>query len=136
MRNLKVWQKLALMGIVFMIPFAGVTYKMTSSINALGVDFARLEVSGLEYYAPVAMLMKELQLHRDIANGLLSGDASLSDKLVRKRADVENAIKTLDDVDARLNRALHTTERWTPVRAAALDLLKSTPNFSDRKSVV
>ena len=49
MRNLKTWQKLAVMGAVFMIPFAVVTYKMTSSINAMGVDFARLEVRGLEY---------------------------------------------------------------------------------------
>ena len=44
MRNLKIWQKLALMGAVFMVPFAVVTYKMTSSINALGVDFARQEI--------------------------------------------------------------------------------------------
>ena len=34
MRNLKMWQKLALMGAIFMIPFAGVTYQMASSINA------------------------------------------------------------------------------------------------------
>src|SRR5215212_722499 len=102
MRNLKVWQKLALMGIVFMIPFAGVTYKMTSSINALGVDFARQEVVGLEYYTPVSVLMKDLQLHRDIANSLLLGDVSLSDRLARKRVDVENDIKALDEVDARL----------------------------------
>ena len=41
MKNLKVWQKLALMGAVFMVPFAVVTYKMTSSVNALGTEFGR-----------------------------------------------------------------------------------------------
>ena len=40
MRNLKVWQKLALMGGIFLIPFALVTMKMVSAIDTLGVDFA------------------------------------------------------------------------------------------------
>ena len=44
MKNLKVWQKLALMGAVFMLPFAAVTSKMTSSVNTLGVEFARQEI--------------------------------------------------------------------------------------------
>jgi hypothetical protein len=48
MKNLKVWQKLAVMGTLFMVPFAVVTYKMVSSINGLAVEFARQEVRGLE----------------------------------------------------------------------------------------
>ena len=56
MQNLRVWQKLALMGAVFMLPFAGVTYKMTSSIQVLGVDFAEQELRGLEYYTPALAL--------------------------------------------------------------------------------
>ena len=67
-------------GAVFMVPFAAVTYKMTSSINALGVDFARQEVSGLEYYRPLVVLLRDLQLHRDGANGLLSGETAFADQ--------------------------------------------------------
>ena len=48
MRNLKAWQKLALMGAVFMLPFAVVTYKLASSINTLGVEAAQRELRGLE----------------------------------------------------------------------------------------
>ena len=44
MKNLKVWQKLVLMGMLFMLPFAVVTYKMVSSINGLAVEFARQEI--------------------------------------------------------------------------------------------
>jgi hypothetical protein len=36
MKHLKVWHKLALMGAVFIFPFAVVTYKMVSSVNTLG----------------------------------------------------------------------------------------------------
>jgi methyl-accepting chemotaxis protein len=134
MRNLKLWQKLALMGAVFMIPFAAVTYKMTSSINALGVDFARQEVSGLEYYRPLAVLLRDLQLHRDVANGLLNGEASFEERLTRKRADVENDVKAVDEVNGRLQDTLQTGDRWTAVRTATLDLLKASPSLSADQS--
>lgn len=48
MKNLNVWQKLALVGVILMLPFAAVTWEMVKSINALGVEFARHEVRGLE----------------------------------------------------------------------------------------
>src|SRR5688572_17445660 len=64
MRNLKAWQKLGLIGLISMVPFAVVTYKMVSSINTLGVEFARQEIRGLEYYTPLAALLNNLQLHR------------------------------------------------------------------------
>ena len=76
MKNLKIWQKLMLLGAVFLVPFAIVTYKMASSINALGTEFARQEVRGLDYYLPLLTLLKDLQEHRGIANVWLNGDAS------------------------------------------------------------
>ncbi|MEI9962620.1 MAG: hypothetical protein WDM76_16340 [Limisphaerales bacterium] len=53
LKNLKVGQKLALMGVVFMLPFAVVTYKLITSVNTLGVKFAIQESHGLEYCAPL-----------------------------------------------------------------------------------
>ena len=46
MRNLKAWQKLGLIGAISMLPFAVVTYKMASSINTLGVEFAGRRFAG------------------------------------------------------------------------------------------
>ena len=103
MRNLKMWQKLALMGAIFMIPFAGVTYKMTSSINALGLDAARQEVRGLEYAAPVLTLIKDLQLHRGVSSALLNGATTFRDALAKTRVDIERDIKAVDEADARLD---------------------------------
>ncbi|HLG57333.1 MAG TPA: hypothetical protein VI485_18470 [Vicinamibacterales bacterium] len=127
MKHLKVWQKLALMGAIFMAPFAVVTYKMTSSINALGVESARMEVQGLAYYAPAVALVKDLQLHRDIAHAWLTGDASFKDALTAKRTEIDNDITALDAVDERLNGLLHTSERWATVRTACNDILNKTP---------
>ena len=76
MRNLKAWQKLGLIGAISMLPFAVVTYKMASSINTLGVEFARQEIRGLEYYTPLTTLLNNLQLHRSLTALSFSGDAS------------------------------------------------------------
>ena len=73
MKNLKVWQKLALMAAVFVLAFAIVTYKMASSINTLGVEFAQQEIRGLEYYRPLAGLLNDLQQHRGMSAAFLSG---------------------------------------------------------------
>ncbi len=129
MRNLKVWQKLALLGVIFMIPFAVVTTKMVSAIDALGVDFASQELRGLEYTSPALTLVKDLQRHRDVASILLSGDAAYRARLDGVRADVETDLKRLDEVDARLGSALHTTPRWTAMRAACAELLTKTPTL-------
>ncbi|HLG56339.1 MAG TPA: methyl-accepting chemotaxis protein [Vicinamibacterales bacterium] len=121
MRNLKVWQKLALMGAVFMVPFAVITYKMISSIDALGVEFTRQEIRGLEYYGPAGALMKSLQLHRGLP-GETAG------------ADVERDLEAFDSVDQRLGATLHVTEQWVVIRDACRDLLGKTGSLAPEDS--
>ncbi len=126
MKNLKVWQKLALMGAVFMLPFAVVTYTMVSSIDTLGADFARQELRGLEYYSPLSTLLQDLQQHRDMSSAWLSGDASFKERLDGKSADIESDIKKVDEADQRLNTLLHIGTRWAALSAASRDLLAKT----------
>src|SRR5919106_4590574 len=130
MKNLKVWKKLALMGTVFMLPFAVVTYKMVSSVNALGTEFARQEIRGLEYYTPLLALLKDLQEHRGMASAWLSGKISFKDSLARKTADIENDIKKVNEANERLDGALHTSKKWTALSADCRDLLGKTLNLS------
>jgi methyl-accepting chemotaxis protein len=134
MRNLKAWQKLALMGAVFMLPFAVVTYKLASSINTLGVEAARRELQGLEYYRPAVALMKALQLHRDAANAALNGDASFETALAAARTDVERETRGLDEVDARLQAVLGTAQRWKELRTACNELVATTSKLSPDES--
>ena len=117
-----------------MLPFAVVTYKMASSINTLGVEFARQEIRGLEYHTPLTTLLNDLQLHRSLTALSLSGDASSKAPLDSTRADVENDIKKVDEVDQRLDSALHTTEKWTALRDAIRDLLDKASGLSAEES--
>lgn len=134
MKNLKVWQKLALMAVVFVVPFAIVSYKMISSINALGTEFARQEIRGLEYYTPLLALLKDLQLHRGMASASLSGDASFKDSITAKRADIENDIKKVDTVNQRLDAALHIGNKWTALSAACRNVLDKSASLSADES--
>jgi methyl-accepting chemotaxis protein len=134
MKNLKVWQKLALMGGVFLIPFAAVTYKMTSSINALGVEAAEMEIRGLAYYAPALTLVKDLQLHRDSAHQRLGGDQSFDAAVATQAGAVDRDIEALDAIDSQLNGLLHTTEDWTLLRTACTELLRTTLDLSADES--
>jgi methyl-accepting chemotaxis protein WspA len=134
MKNLRVWQKLAVMGAVFLLLFAVVTWKMTSSLNVLGVEFTRQEIRGLEYYTPALALVKSLQLHRGMSSAWLNGEASFKERLDAQRMDVESQIVNLDEVDRRLDSALHTTATWSVLRAACRELLSKSSSLSASES--
>jgi methyl-accepting chemotaxis protein len=123
MRNLRIWQKLLVMGTVFMLPFAVMTYTLVSSVNAIGIEFARQEMRGLEYCSPLRTLLHNLQQHRGMSAGWRGGDASFKERLGAKGADIENDIRRVDEVDRRLNGALHVGKKWTALSAASRDLL-------------
>ena len=81
MKNLKVWQRFVLMATATILPFALVTYKMVTSIETMGVQFAQQESQGLRYYRPLLGLLKNLQQHRGMEAIVLSGDASFKSRL-------------------------------------------------------
>jgi len=116
MKNLKVRQKLLAMGVILMLPFGVVTWRMVASINTLGAEFARQESRGLEYYSPLLTLLQDLQEQRGLTALSLSGDATTKGRLDAKRLDVERDVKVLDEVDQRLDASLHTRATWTELR--------------------
>jgi hypothetical protein len=73
MKNLKAWQKLVVMGVEFMIPFAVATWRLIASVNTLGVEFEPEEIKGVGYDAPAFALLPELPLPRGLAHIWLNG---------------------------------------------------------------
>ena len=134
MRNLKVRQKLALMGVIFLVPFALVTMKMVSAIHTLGVDFAAQELRGLELARPALTLVKDLQQHRHLASLAANGGAPDRGRLDGARRDVEKDLVVLDELDHRLGSVLRTTTRWKAVRLASTDLLAKASGLSSDES--
>jgi len=134
MRNLKIWQKLLLLGAVLMVPFAIVTSRMVLSIHALGVDFAEQEARGLEHYRPLLSLLMHLQQHRGMTNAWLNGDPSFKDKASAKGAQIEADLAKVDELDLRYGAEFHTHDKWTHVRATCKDILTRASSLSAEQS--
>ena len=130
MKHLKIWQKLVLMGAVFMLPFAVVARKQYSYINSTGVEFAEQEIRGLEYYAPLSTLVKHLQRHRDLAGAVAAGDQSYQEQVVRLTAEIDQQIKAVDEVNQALDSSLHVGQRWSKLRSSARELIAASPGLS------
>ena len=99
------------------------TYEMVSSIETLGVQFARQEIRGLDYHRPLVKLLQDLQQHRDISAAWLSGDPAFKERLDSKTADVENDVKKVDEIDRGLNGVLRIGTEWTALNASIRELL-------------
>ena len=134
MKNLKVWQKLLVMGVVFMIPFAVVTWQLIASVNTLGVEFARKEVQGVHYYTPVLRLLQELQQHRGLTNALLSGEKSLNDRIAAKSLEVERAIQAVETVDQQLGADLKLRAKWGELKQTCRDVLAQAGSLAAAES--
>lgn len=134
MKNLSVWQKLLVMGTIFMLPFGAVTWRMVASINELGTEFARQEARGLEYYTPLIALLKDLQQQRDLTSAWLAGDSSLKARVDAARLDVDKDVRSVSEIDGRLGEALETHAKWTELSDEIRALTSRSSNVTPSES--
>src|SRR5689334_9124385 len=134
MRNLKIWQKLLLLGAVLMVPFAVVTYRMVASIDELGVDFARQEARGIEVYRPLLSLVRHLQQHRGMSNAWLNGDLSFKPKVDAKGAEIETDLRNVDRVDGLHGAEFQTRDKWASLSRSCKELLSRTRSLTPQES--
>src|SRR3954470_1857129 len=74
MKNLLVWQKLALLGAVFLLPLIVVTGALISSVHSLGIATARHELLGVEYGRPLLEFLRNLQRFRGLSAASMEKD--------------------------------------------------------------
>ena len=66
MKNLKIWQKLLLLAVVFTLPFLIVTASLLSTVKEQ-VDFAQGELTGVDYALPLLELLVLVREDLDLA---------------------------------------------------------------------
>ena len=133
MKNLLVWQKLTLLGAVFLLPLIAVTYAMISSVNTLGMQTARQEILGVEYAMPLLDLLRDLQQRRGLAAAMGAGGNALRNTFETKSADVEADLKVLAGVDARLRARLGLGGEWRAIEDRCRVLLLVKPGGFSRE---
>lgn len=121
MKNLKIWQKLALLAAVFTLPFLIVTATFLSTVEAQA-DFARDEVVGVEYAVPLLNLADDLRQHRALADRVIAGQA-YKPQLEASSAELQNGIREVDELYARDEGVKYGAERWQVLRNGIRDQL-------------
>ena len=129
MKNFKVWQKLALLGLVLTAPFLYQTWKLMRATTQPQIEQARREMAGIEYLGVLRGFIRELQHHRDVGNAWLHGATTLREAVQRKQADVQAAMSNLDEMDKRFAVQFQTKRFFDPVIAGteALVLTNTLP---------
>jgi len=116
--RLRIWQKIALIGFVFMIPLVLTTYYLVDEKN-YKIDFARWEFYGDEYLRPTSELLESVLTHKSLARQKFAGDPSAKSELTKLEARVASQLKDLEAVDAKLTDPLHTGIREMKDRGRA-----------------
>ena len=132
MRNLLVWQKLVLLGAVFLLPLVIVTYALVSSVNSLGIATARHELLGVEYSRPLLTLLHDLQRFRGFSASGLEAERG------KVRGDLDRDVTELDASDLRLRSRLKLKGEWPMLadRVRALLAAEPGPSSVDDTTVV
>ncbi len=122
--RLSIPQKFVLMGAIFGVALAAVTYRMVVGMRALGTEFARKEVIGLDYQVPLVNLLRDLQAHRGLALAVLQGESQFASERQAVADRVGERLKAVDEVDARNGETLGVRQQWVLLRGEVEQLLQ------------
>jgi methyl-accepting chemotaxis protein len=130
MKNLKIWQKLALLAAIFTIPFLVVTWQLLSTVDSQGVAFARQERDGLQAALPLLRIGQDLQRQRNLADRVLNGDAAQRAALQAASTQLQADVRSMDAME------LHDVlaARWASLRDRATDLASAATRRSAEAS--
>ena len=121
MKNLLVWQKLALLGAVFLVPLVVVTYALLSSVHSLGIASARHELLGVEYGRALERVLHDLQLLRGM------GATAPESELAARREQLRRDVARLDGINGRLQKRLGLGDQWPHLAGLCRDLIERPP---------
>ncbi len=107
--RLRVWHKLLLLSLSFLLPIAVMFWLIVKGLNER-IDFARLEMAGNEYQAALEVLLDLVPQHRLAGLRLPAGEANVRGDLAALEARIDQAFAGLEAVDARLGDRLQFTQ--------------------------
>jgi methyl-accepting chemotaxis protein len=126
--RLRIWQKIALIGLVFTVPLALTMYYLLDEKN-YKIDFARWELYGDEYLRPSGTLLESVLTHKAWSRQKFAGDASSKVELTKIEARIASQLKDLEE----RNR---TSASPRAIRESWEQLLKVTDPKIDEESHV
>ena len=108
-KNLKVWQKLSLVGALLSVPIVTLVYLFIQTQNKQIAVSANAR-DGVELIAPIRTLIEHLPQHRGVLNGVLNGDEGLKAQLPAIESKIEASIAVIDAANAKYGDRIASTE--------------------------
>ena len=93
--SLRISTKLILIGLSLLLPLGVLLYFTIAGINSR-VQFAELEIHGIEFLRPLQKLKREVARHRFLAGRLRDGDTGVRESLGDSATRIDQALKELD----------------------------------------
>jgi twitching motility protein PilJ len=113
---MKIWQKITLIAVTFLVPLAVVSYLFITTNNQ-DAESARRELALGQGLQPVRGLLEHLRQQRELAGRAAQGDEAARDELGARTAAIEDDIKAVDAADQ--NRAAALEARVSAARTKA-----------------
>ena len=115
MNRLSVQGKMALLGVIALVPLIVLAAMLNQRIAA-EIAFTHKETRTVPMVMPARQLMQAVQLHRGVAQAVVGGNAAQAARLAELQAQVGQALREGDAVDARDGAALGTAGVWKALR--------------------
>jgi twitching motility protein PilJ len=136
LKNLKIGQKLAVIGLPFLLPIGVLSYLVVQHSTA-EVGFTQKEIKGVEYARPLRQLLRRLLQHRVLATRTLNGGGSTRGDLETTAGQVDQAAAAVDALDQKYGAELRSTEKWQAMwgrwRALKAGVLAMKPEASNQE---
>jgi methyl-accepting chemotaxis protein len=100
MNRLSVQGKMALLGVIAMVPVIVLAYMLNERIEG-EINFTRKETQTVPMVMPARQLMQAVQAHRGVSQTVIGGNSALAGRLSELQAKVAAALKDGDAADAR-----------------------------------
>jgi methyl-accepting chemotaxis protein len=115
--NLGDLQALILIGAIFMMPIALLTYDVLEA-EYKQIRFAEKELRGTEHAAALRDMQQQLLRHRNLVDRVLGGENAEIEQQAAARAAVKKTLAKLDDLDARYGAEWSSNAAWAAIKAS------------------
>ncbi|MDH5517298.1 MAG: methyl-accepting chemotaxis protein [Gammaproteobacteria bacterium] len=112
--RLKIWQKMAFVGLVFFSLITALAVEVYV-ITDKDIVFAEQEKTGVEYSQALRQVIQSMPQHRGMSAAFLSGNTAIKAKIIDKRKEIDADIEALKRVDQRLGAELKTSTRLSSI---------------------
>ena len=143
MKRFKFWQKLALLGVLFALPFGAVFFHDFFVIKRpRELVRAREELAAVEIQVRLLKVMHELQVYRDLGHGVANTNRAFEELFKKQEPSVRQAVQAAETVIRNQSEQVDVTSEWNRLTAEIDAALKPQASarpgqlFQDRSQLV